>query len=55
MSAGVGVAAAAFGRRKRRSLEEEKRLLDLDLDFARITLENSIETFLDKLSKMHLK
>ena len=49
LSAGLGLAFAAFGRRKRRSLEEERtRATDLLLDAAKVTLENNIQSFIRK-------
>jgi hypothetical protein len=48
------LALAAFGRRKRRSVEEERTRVT-DLDVAKVRFENNIEIFLKKLNSMHLK
>ena len=56
LSMGAGLALAAFGRRKRRSLEAERiKAADNLLDMAKVTLENNIESFLKKMSSMHLE
>ena len=50
----IGVAMAAFGRRRKRSLNEERTGVS-DLDVAKVRLENNIEMFLKKLSLMELQ
>ena len=54
LSAGIGVALAAFGRRRKRSLKEGRTWVS-DLDVAKVRLENNIELFLKKLSFMELQ
>jgi hypothetical protein len=45
---------AAFGRRRKRSLKEERTRVS-DLDVAKVRLENNIEMFIKKLSLMELQ
>ena len=51
---GVGLAFITFGKRKKRSLQEEEseRVLKLKLDLAQAKLENNIEAF---LNRFHIK
>ena len=54
LSAGIGVALADFGRRRKRSLKEGRTWVS-DLDVAKVRLENNTEMFLKKLSLMKLQ